>query len=111
MVSVAKFQQGVATTLTPLLSRLSAGTEMSSYGPHQWHFLLAGKDMNAYVVPNNLKDSDSDLDSDNTEDIILRTTNTLLGSLLRVELKPAITTATGEEGAAAAGFGLPGRRG
>ena len=106
MVSVAKFQQGVATTLTPLLSRLSAGTEMSSYGPHQWHFLLAGNDMNAYVVPNNLKDSDSDLDSDNTEDIILRTTNTLLGSLLRVELKPAITTATGEEGAAAAGFGM-----
>lgn len=111
MVSVAKFQQGVATTLTPLLSRLSAGTEMSSYGPHQWHFLLAGKDMNAYVVPNNNpKDSDSDsdldLDSDNTEDTILRTTNTLLGSLLRVELKPATTTATGEDGAAAAGFGM-----
>ena len=82
MVSVAKFQQGVATTLTPLLSRLSAGTEMSSYGPHQWHFLLAGNDMNAYVVPNNPKDSDSDidLDSDNTEDTILRTTNILLGS-------------------------------
>jgi len=109
MVSVAKFQQGVATTLTPLLSRLSAGTEMSSYGPHQWHFLLAGKDMNAYVVPNNNpkeSDMDIDLDSDNTEDTILRTTNILLGSLLRVELKPATTTATGEEGAAAAGFGM-----
>lgn len=61
--------------------------------------------MNAYVVPNNPKDIDNDIDSDNTEDNILRTTKTLLGSLLRVELKPATTTATGEDGAAA-GFGM-----
>ena len=64
--------------------------------------------MNAYVVPNNPKDSHIDIDSDsaNTEDTILRTTKTLLGSLLRVELKPVTTTATGEDGAAAAGFGM-----
>jgi len=94
MVSVSSFQKGVAaTSLTPFLSELSTGTEMASYGNPQWEFLLAGGDINAYVVPS---------ENDDTN---------LLGSLLRVELSPAASTSKDNNGAAttaadAAGFGM-----
>ncbi|OEU14301.1 hypothetical protein FRACYDRAFT_240836 [Fragilariopsis cylindrus CCMP1102] len=120
MVNVVSYTQkagsmiSLSTTLTPLLSKLSAGTEMASYGPQQWNFLLGGGDINAYVVPSE-SESESDTNDIGNDDQNENSVS-LLGSLLRVELNPSSTTATTDEdgstsgtiitGASAAGFGM-----
>jgi ribosomal protein S18 acetylase RimI-like enzyme len=108
MVNVVSYTQKAGsmislTTLTPLLSKLSAGTEMASYGPQQWNFLLGGGDINAYVVP-----SESESDSPDTSGNDNDNSGSLLGSLLRVELNPSSTATTdgSATGASAAGFGM-----
>lgn len=46
--------------IVPALARLSAPTEMSSYGPEQWIFLLQAGDVEALVIPKQ-EDGDKDL--------------------------------------------------
>ena len=95
MANVASYQKPLTTGLTPLLSRLSAGTEMASYGDAQWNFLLGGGDVTAFVVPD---DEDKD------------THDKLLGCLLRIELNaPSVSMSASEEdriSSRAAGFGM-----
>jgi predicted GNAT family N-acyltransferase len=110
MVNVVSYTQKAGgmiglTTLTPLLSKLSAGTEMASYGPQQWNFLLRGGDINAYVVPSSDDNNDNDNDQKDNASLLL------LGSLLRVELNPSFTTTTTTTGtsasaSASAAFGM-----
>jgi hypothetical protein len=89
---------GCLTTLAPMLSRLSAGTEMSSYGIPQWNFLLGGGDINAYVaVVSDVPDVPSKSDDDQKDNNTL-----LLGSLLRVELNPASTGTSASSSASSA---------
>merc|ERR1719473_1208859 len=74
MVCIKTFTKAALTpTLTPFLSRLSAGTEMASYGDAQWNFLLGGGDVTAFLAYNDKDNDDNDK-------------NLLLGCLLRINL-------------------------
>jgi len=95
-VSIKSYQKAVATGLTPLMSKLTLGTEFSNYKDPQWHFLLGGGDVKAFVVP----DEDGE--------------DQLHGCLLRIDLKSAAAVPTlesesksGDENKVlAAGFGM-----
>lgn len=107
---VQRYTNALASGLIPLLSRLSAGTEMASYGNAQWEFLLGSDEVTTFVA---VDDVDVDVDD---------TTNTqLLGCLLRIDMEKlpapenndktihAVTTAETnpvESTSSAAGFGM-----
>lgn len=68
---VQRYTNALASGLIPLLSSLSAGTEMASYGNSQWEFLLGSSEVTTFVAVDNVDD----------------TTNTqLLGCLLRIDM-------------------------
>ncbi|VEU42717.1 unnamed protein product [Pseudo-nitzschia multistriata] len=56
MVSIKEYSRAAlraahgVSLLTPMLSGLSSGTEMASYGKAQWDFLLRGGDVTAYLA-------------------------------------------------------------
>lgn len=77
MVCIKTYQKALAP-LTPLLSRLSSGTEMASYGDAQWNFLLGGGDVTAFLASEDHNGDDN-----------------LLGCLLRINLDGAKGRAAG----------------
>lgn len=81
---VQRYTNALASGLVPLLSRLSAGTEMASYGDAQWEFLLRGNEVTTFVAVDDGNDNDS-----------------LLGCLLRLDLQPSSQAC-----ASSAGFGM-----
>jgi len=72
---VQRYTNALASGLIPLLSRLSAGTEMASYGNAQWEFLLGSNEVTAFVAV-----EDVDKTTEQPE---------LLGCLLRIDMKEA----------------------
>jgi len=81
---VSCYQKAALAGLSPLLARLSAGTEMSSYGEAQWNFLLDGGDVTAFVAEPD--DASSDRGNDGGGGA-----RRLDGCLLRIHLHQAGT--------------------
>lgn len=76
MVAVVKhYSNALASGLIPLLSTLSAGTEMASYGNSQWEFLLRSNEVTTFVA---LEDNGLNV-SDGQQ-------SPILGCLLRVDI-------------------------
>ena len=106
---VQRYTNALASGLIPLLSNLSAGTEMASYGNAQWEFLIGSGEVTTFVAVD-----DADTTNTNTN------TNTeLLGCLLRIDMDAAPETKSGNRiqndatadnrivsSAEAAGFGM-----
>ena len=91
---IQRYANAVESGLIPLLSRLSAGTEMASYGNAQWEFLLGSNEVTTFVAAD-----DVDETNDQPE---------LLGCLLRVDMDMASEIASPQncKTVADAGFGM-----
>jgi len=98
---VQRYTNALASGLIPLLSSLSADTEMASYGNAQWEFLLGSNEVTTFVVVD-------DVDTTNKQ---------LLGCLLRIDMDTAseitsdnrihnAATTDNRIGSTAAGFGM-----
>jgi len=100
---VRRYANAIASGLVPLLSRLSAGTEMASYKNDQWEFLLGSKEITTFVAVEENNNNNCNDDVTN----ILDATQPLLGCLLRVDMPVAESnTYAGAGAASAAGFGM-----
>jgi len=75
---VQRYTNALASGLIPLLSTLSAGTEMAKYGNAQWEFLIRSGEVTTFVAVD-----DADTTNTNTE---------LLGCLLRIDMDAAPET-------------------
>jgi GNAT superfamily N-acetyltransferase len=74
MVAIVQhYTNTLASGLIPLLSTLSAGSEMASYGNAQWEFLIGSGEVTTFVAVD-------DVDTTNTE---------LIGCLLRIDMDAA----------------------
>ena len=119
---VKRYTSAMASTLTPLLSRLSAGTEMASYCDAQWNFLLGSDEVTAFVVIDASSEKEGELKgpagslAEPSVDETNRETK-LLGCVFRIDSFGAprlsvlsdrcITDSVGNStGTASAGFGM-----
>lgn len=87
---IQRYTNAFESGLIPLLSRLSAGTEMASYGNAQWEFLLGSNEVTTFVAVNEKTEQPE-----------------LLGCLLRVDMDMASGIALQNcKTVADAGFGM-----